>query len=236
MGVRHHIPDTNSINSQKERLKEISIQWKLANTEGETFSFSDTNLNMKKLGLQPTLLDQYDRRLYPLMLQFQNEILNENNCIIRTNDTRYNPITKNTDFIDHCITNCPDKISNHIIHNTGDSDHYIGQFSISTTTKPNTPRYILSRKLDIVNWDQLKYDISVDQRLADAADLLDPSEICSIIQETVNRNVDLQAPVRKIQVSNKNPPFIKTETRKLATERDVALDFAKNNDTPENWR
>ena len=83
MGIKHHIPETDSINSQKERLKEISSKWKIANAECEVFSFSDTNLNMKNMGLQPTLLDQYNRKLYPLMLQFQNEILNENNCIIK---------------------------------------------------------------------------------------------------------------------------------------------------------
>ena len=77
----------------------------------------------------------------------------------------------------------------------------------------------------------MKFNLSIDQRLSDAADLADPSEICQIIQETVNRNIDLQSPVRKIQVTNKFPPFIKTETRDLTNNRDIALDTA-NKITP----
>ena len=60
MGVNQKIPGTDSIASQKERLQSVATKWKEALEEGETYSFSDTNLNLRNIGLQPNQLDNHD--------------------------------------------------------------------------------------------------------------------------------------------------------------------------------
>ena len=236
MGIHQRIMDTDSISSQKERLQAVATKWKQALDERESYSFSDTNLNLRNLGTLPTQMNSHDRKHYPLLLVFQTMILNEGAGVIPTDDTRYNPQTKITEFLDHCVTNYPDKIINKQINKTGDSDHYIGEFTIETKVKTTIPRYILSRKFELINWDVLKLKLYDEQRLKDVSQLTDPSEICLAIQETINKYLEEQAPVRKIQISNKFPNFTSQETRELINQRDVALEDAKEKDDPESWR
>ena len=163
-------------------------------------------------------------------------VLNEGAGIVQTEDTRYNPQTKITEFLDHCVTNYPDRIINKQINKTGDSDHYIGEFSIETKVKTTIPRYIISRKYDLIDWDVLKLNLIDDQRLKDVSHISDPSEICLAIQETINEHLENQAPLRKIQISSKFPNFTSQETRELINKRDSALEDAKIKDDPESWR
>ena len=236
MGVKSRIPETNSVNSQNERLKAVAVKWRQAMNEGETHSFSDTNLNLRNLGKLPTELNFHDRKLYPLQLTLQTLILNEGAGVIITNDTRYNPQSRITEFIDHCITNRPEKINNQTIHRTGDSDHFIGQFQIKTRTKPCTPRFILSRKWELVNWDLMKVKLHDDPDLKEISNLTDPNQICCTLQDKINLYLDQQAPTRKLQLSNKVPKFSTSETRKLIKLRDVTLEKAKQTQDIEDWR
>ena len=236
MGIKNKIPETDSVNSQNDRLKTVASSWKQAMDEGECYTFSDTNLNLRNLGKTSQELDFHDRKLYPLQLTFQTMILNQGAGLILTNDTRYNPQKKVTEFIDHCTTNHPEKIINQIIHKTGDSDHFIGQFLIRTQTKPSTPRYILSRKWDLVNWDQVKTNLINDPDLAATSQMTDPNVICCTIQDSINHYLDEQAPVRKIQISTKIPKFSTKETKNLIKNRDLALKNAKMTQKTDDWR
>ena len=236
MGTNSRIEGTNSIASQKERLLRMTAKWKEAMDEGESYSFSDTNLNLRNLGIQPTQLDFHDRKLYPLMLVMQSQIFNEGGGIIKTEDTRYNPQKKTTEFLDHCITNHPEKITNQKILKTGDSDHYIGQFSLKTKNKPIIPRFVISRKWDNINWDEVKVKLYCDTQLTLASQSEDPTEICQALQSAINKYMDEQAPLKKIQISNKVPKFTTESTRNIINARDEALEKAKVTQNEDDWR
>ena len=233
---RHHIPGTLSPSSQRERLRAVTTQWKVAMSEGTTHSFSDTNLNSNSFNKQPDTMTTHDRKQIHLTKILKAEIFNNGAAYINTEDTRYNPVTKKTDKIDHCITTNPELIANHTILKTGDSDHFIGKFTIKTKNNPSQPKFIIKRDYDLIDWDQMKESLLINPNLRKCTELNDPSIICKTIQDTVNLLLDQQAPKRKVQITKKIPIFISQDTKNTLNERDVALQTAKEDDTPENWR
>ena len=236
MGEKEHIPGTLSPSSQRERLNSITNQWKLAMDEGVTHSFSDTNLNTNSKDKTPASMSIQDRKHIHLMRILQSEIFNKGASYINTDDTRFNHQTKMTDKIDHCITTNPELVTNHQILKTGDSDHFIGKFTIKTKNNPSHPRFIIKRDYKNINWDQLKVSLFTNPQLRECTQLEDPSLICKSIQDTVTHHLDQQAPSKKVQITKKVPVFISSDTKKLLMERDEALKTAKDKDDQDSWR
>ena len=177
-----------------------------------------------------------DRKQVHILNLLKHEIFNNGTSVIKTNDTRYNPQSKTTDFLDHCISTHPEKIISNKIHSTGDSDHKVCEYTLRTTVKPTHPRYVLSRNYKEVNWDKLKSDISSNPKLKLTNDMQDPNQVCNTIQEVVTYYLDQQAPVRKIQITKKIPVFTTSDTREVMNDRDNALKIAIQTDHPDDWR
>ena len=236
MGTRDHIPGTLSPASQRERLTSIANQWKSAIREGITFSFSDTNLNTNSMNLNPNEMSIQDRKHIQLMRILQSEVFNSGTSYINTEDTRYNHFTKSTDKIDHCITTNPELVTNHQIIKSGDSDHYIGKFTIKTKYNPSHPRFIIKRDYQDINWDQLRESLRTNPKLSECLLEDNPSRICKSIQDTLTHHLDQQAPTKKVQITKKVPVFITSETKELIKERDEALRIAKEDYDQDSWR
>ena len=172
----------------------------------------------------------------PVLRILKNKILNNGVSIIPTKNTRYNYQTKSEEWLDHCMTTNPEKLVSQTIHNTGDSDHYIGQFTFSTTTKTTQPRYAISRDWKKINWDLLKSNLKNYIDLDQSTYMDNPHEICHTIQSSINYHMDNMAPLRKIQLSSKYPAFTSPETRDLITERDAVYKSARRTDDQDLWR
>ena len=142
VGVNGAIPISGTPASQKQRLWDVSQKWKVAMMENETISLSDTNVDFNTLHMRPDQMDHQNRKLVPLIKILQSQIFNEGASFIPTNSTRYNPISKKYNFLDHMITNRPENVISHLIQPSGASDHDMCIFTIKTTTKPNHPKYI----------------------------------------------------------------------------------------------
>ena len=82
----------------------------------------------------------------------------------------------------------------------------------------------------------MKVRLYYDQELNEVSNMTDPSEICELIQTKINRYLEEQAPMRKIQISSKLPKFSTQTTRDLINNRDEALDKAKVTDMEDDWR
>ena len=236
LGVNGRIEGTNTGKQVKDRMTKLTDKWLIASKENETISLSDTNLNSTNLNKQPNEMDPHDRKQIPAIRILRDKILNNGISIIPTKSTHYNYQTKTEECIDHCMTTNPEKLLNQTIHKTGDSDHYIGQFTFSTTTKPTQPRYVLTRQWENINWDLLKMNLKDDIDLDQANFSNDPSEICEILQSSINYHLNAMAPIRKIQLKAKYPAFTSTETRKLIDDRDTAYRAARWMDDQDQWR
>ena len=203
MGETNAIPNTAGPANQKKRINAIASLWRTAMNERETHSFSDTNVNLNTMGQAPHEMSINEHKQIPILNILQHEILNNGSSVVKTEDTRYNHQSKKTDSLDHCISTHPEKIINNKIHKTGDSDHRIGEFTLQTTTKPNYPKYVMSRNYKKVDWDKLKSYIANNPKLKAIYDLDDPTQICMTIQEVILYYLDLQAPLKKIQIDKK---------------------------------
>ena len=236
MGQDSHIPNTASPANQRERLQQITIPWKKAMSENVTHSFSDTNINTNSLYKPPHSISIQDRKQIHLTRILQTEIFNSGASFIKTENTRYNYLTRKSDLIDHCVTNHPEQIANHTIIPTGDSDHNIGKFTIKTKYNPSHPRYIFKRDYEYIDWDKMKICLAANPSIRECTTMTDPSRICATIQEAITSQLDHQAPIRKVQISRKIPIFLTPATKSKLKDRDEALAWAKVDQSPEAWR
>ena len=236
MGPHGRIPDTNINTEVIKRINEVTKNWLQAAKETETITFADTNINLANINKLPHELNPHDRKQIPAMRILKDKILNEGITVINTKETRYNHITKTEEWIDHCYTTNPEKLSNQTIHHTGDSDHFIGQFTFTTTVKPSHPRFVITRDWDRINWDLIKLNLSIDPDLEQAATMKDPHDICQTIQDCINYQLDSMAPQKKIQLKSKFPAFASPESRLLITERDEQYKVARETDDQDVWR
>ena len=94
MGPTHAIPDTNTPQQQLYRFNEMSNKWQIAMAEHPTMSLSDTNVNTNTIDMSPQNMHIQDRKQIPIMRALQDKILNNGACIIKTDNTRYNWLTK----------------------------------------------------------------------------------------------------------------------------------------------
>ena len=114
VGTDIAVPNTDTIKKQKERFKKITEKWREAILERETISLSDTNIDLSKDFTQPDSLSDFDKILIPLYRMLNDNIFSNNTSVIKTIPTKVYTRKPNT-FIDHLITNCPQKISGHLI-------------------------------------------------------------------------------------------------------------------------
>ena len=162
---------------QKTRFSEVIKKWKIASAENETFSLSDTNINLNTYSQTPEQMSLNDRKQIHLLKILKDELLQNGSTFIKTKNTRFNHQSGLEDFLDHMITNTPQKVINHQIHQTGDSDHHICEFTIKTTSTPFFPKYILRRDYEKVDWDNLKIFVKFDHRQAIARNSKDPLKL-----------------------------------------------------------
>ena len=143
--------------------------------------------------MPPQSMHLQDRKQIPIWRILQDKILNNGSCIFKTDNTRYNWLTKKEDTIDHLIMNTPQNVVGTTVLKTGESDHNIMVFTIKTTNPPTHYRYYLSRNYKLINWDQMKTYVTKDTQLVDGSLSSDPHVICKSIQEVITHHLDTQA-------------------------------------------
>ena len=125
------------------------------------------------------------------------------------------------------MTTNPNKIKNHRVQKSGFSDHLYGVFNWSSIGSKPKPKYILARDYSEFNWSQANAELREDESLITASISQSTEEITTLIQTAVIKVLDNQAPLNKIQISDKTPKFATMETRNLIKEKDKAYKKAK---------
>ena len=131
------MPNTKSIKQQTLRFNQIVNIWsqQLSDEKVEVISMSDTNINLNMDYNTPQKLDIDDRKLIPLFRILNQNIFNKGASYIQTKPTKINH-KKDYTFIDHLITNYPNKIIHSQVVFDGSSDHLITKF-ITTKIQNN---------------------------------------------------------------------------------------------------
>ena len=213
MTDRGAIPDTKSVAKQKIRFSQITKTWaeQIETEKTEVISLSDTNINLDLDYTSPENLDIHDKNITPIFRILNDTIFNIGASVIKTNPTKINH-NKDYTFIDHLITNHPHKIIKSEVLYNGWGDHLIQKYVWKSKIQIRLPQYRIARDYKIVNWSQLKAEIFHDQLISIAKSSEDPEIIAKSIIEAINNNLETQAPLKRIQVNNKLPHFISTET------------------------
>ena len=158
--------------------------------------------------------------------------------VINTKPTKIYEDKPNS-FIDHLITNYPQKILHHKVLDHAFSDHLMVLFTISNKKVINHQKYRIIRKFEQIDWDQLNAELATDQRIQLAETSDDANIICDTIINTVNELMDRQQPTKRVQISNKIPEFASETTKETMKDRDEAMTkmkTTKNHDDIRNYR
>ena len=211
--TNNKIPRTGTTNAQKTRLIETIKMFKKSSTQAETIILSDSNINTQNINSPESLKTPQDKQTNKVSKILLNNLLSDGFTIMNTKPTH------KTSTIDHLISTHPLKFLNTSTVNTHLSDHLMVIGIRSAKKQIRTPRYIITRRYSDINWDEMKSQISSDQRLALVHQLNDPDQISLAISQTIIDHLDQWAPTRRIQ-TRANPTTLSDETKNLITARD----------------
>ena len=224
MDLNGAIPETKSVKEQTQRFLKVIKIWsnQILLDQNEIISMSDTNINLNLNYSAPETLEYHDRKMIPLYRILNTQIFNLGASNIKTAPTKINH-HKEYSYIDHLITNHPNKIIQPRVIKSGWSDHLITTFTRLTKNQILIPKYRIIRKFNDINWSQVKAEIQHDSRMKTILQSTDSQEIAENLIQTIEDNISSQAPLKRIQNDNKYPKFISNQTRETIKQRDQAL-------------
>ena len=151
--IRQNGPHTTKdLGEQFNRWNDFIKQWVAASRHAETVVIGDFNLNFNKWR-QP---DQDHLSMTELI---KNNIETLSFSQIIRGDTRFWPNTTSS-LIDHCWTDCPDRILRSKNSVRSYSDHNLLEFQLRISGKNNRPKEILIRDRSNMCLDRFKQNIS----------------------------------------------------------------------------
>ena len=162
----------------------------------------------------------------PLYRVFREDLFNQGMAVINTPPTKHY-INQPDTTIDHLMMSSPDKILNHQILKSYNSDHYPVMFTWSQKGQLSGIIYIIPRKFKNINWNEIRGKHSQDVRLATATCSTDPNTIFSLLSSAIEDSLFEQAPSTKIQIKQKLPKFFTQDTIDIIKKHDEAYKEAK---------
>ena len=222
VSINGKITNTDSIISQGIRLQKYTEKVIQAMGESETICCQDSNIDFSLDWNNPYKLDKYEASLSPIYKIFKNELLNKGMAFIKTEPTKIYHDKPNT-AIDHMLTTNPAKIISHTVIKGAYSDHYPVVFTRLAKEKTNFPNYYLSRDYSAINWDEMNSLILQDPQYINILKSNDPDFVAEMIIHIINKNLEIKAPLKKIQNKISLPKFSTADTRQLILQSDDAL-------------
>ena len=223
------IPKTGSTAAQKTRLKNTIELLKKSKEESETIVLADSNINSAKINAPESQKSHQDKQTNQVAKLMSSSILQEGFVIMNKKPTHKQSI------IDHIISTNPVKINNVQTINTHLSDHHMVIASRATKKVLRKPRFTTSRQYSLINYEEMKSDLNLDQRLYHAMGLNDPDEIAEIIIKVIREQLDMRAPQRRIQ-ARKVRTTTSPQTTTLIQQRNTAWNQYIADDNPDNLR
>ena len=213
--------------SQEIRWNNFIGQWKSACSSGPTVVIGDINLDLLKWETPDQILEN-------MVEKVKTEIMTRNISQVINGPTRFWN-GKAPSLIDHCWSNCVEKIYNiqNISRSTADHNviainykmkgKIISSQEIKGRDRRNWSVEECKRQLNIMNWDTVFNEQNVDIANAEFE-----RKFLSIL--------DALAPMRKVQTRNRRSDWISKETKELMTKRDKSRDKAVASSRMEDWQ
>ena len=110
------------------------------------------------------------------------------------------------------------------------------KFFRSSKTKSTHPRYKITRDFTKIDWPSINTSLLNDLEMKRAAIIDDSDEVSEIIIERINKHLEDQQPIRKIQITDKPRNFISDDTKSLLKRKDDALARAKTTNDEDDFR
>ena len=211
-------PNSNVANFQS---LETVIE-KLDATNRDCIVLGDMNCDVMKID-KPLCT----KRLFEIMERFNfKQVISSPTRV--TNDT--------ATLIDLIWTNEPDRLGRADVIETALSDHYLVYCTVGKrhSSKENEHRYKLGRKMNKINTEKLREDISaVSWEEVEKTD--DVVEAYDIFENAMLRVIDKHAPVRKTRIKKKESPWISNNVLILIRQRNEQKKKAKQSGASQDW-
>ena len=215
--------NTLSISEQKKRWNLILTKWETAALEDkEIISLGDFNLNRFSWNRHPAERTPYEILQAPLVKMLQDRILDNGFVVINSQQTKeqISPQDKKS-CLDLIITNRKDKIINHETISPTFSDHFLLKMKRKTKGIVIPRQYIKTRCFQNFSKATYQENIINHPEYINTFYEKDPNRISEGIQKIIQDSLDPLAPVRRIQLTNKNSNKLSEEARELLALRDA---------------
>ena len=197
----------------------------------------DYNLNYLRWDITPNLMNSYDRQKKTLIDMFKNKILDKGHIILSKTPTKLSDDPQSEDScLDLMVTNRPQKIAYFQAGIPTFSDHCM-QILVRKTKEIKTNKKIIrTRCFKNFNQNVYKNNIMNHPNFVEVLYERDPDTLTSKIQEMIQDSLFEMAPVKKIQISEKNSVKLSENTREKMVARDLAFFEYKKNKKIEDLR
>ena len=207
--------------------KKTAAQWLEASREGDCILVGDCNIDILKW-------NNPDAKLAKLINILENNIITQGFTQLIKSPTRFWPGCPSS-IIDHIWTNCPLKIRNHRNITRSISDHNVTEVTLASKSKFQNVQESIVRKKCTLSPGQLCEEMEKqDWTLLYNTDDVDVAY--NVLEENINRVLDLASPMVKIQPSRTNKDWITNESRKQFTIRDNLRNVAARTGMDNDWR
>lgn len=228
--------ETSTYLAQKERFEKITDKWNIAiNEKTETIFMLDANFPGEMILDQQNIPNNPARHQTPLARMVIEKIIEKTNTVLMNKQTTYKQINKQARILDHVYTTNPEMVANVQTIDNGNSDHAIMIMNRLSKKPIFNPRYRSDRQWGIIDTNKVILDINNCQEIQDIQNLEDPTTISETIIDSLNKILDKQSRIKRVQISKRHKTFIKPETKDLIKARNSMYKHAKETDSPTSW-
>ena len=229
---------TKAISSQQKRCSQLLDIWEQVSKDNvEIITMGDFNLNGLTFETPEDKKTGQDKTQAKMTRMLKDKILNNGFTLIGNQPTRTKDRPDSRPAaLDLIMTNRRDKVESFEIGLSSFSDHLVQTLTRRTKKIVVTQSRIKIRSFKNYSKQQYRDNIINHFKYIESLYESDPKTITGNIQEIICDSPRETAPLKMIQVDNKNSIKLSEESRIMLARRDAALDEMKTNPSIENIR
>ena len=224
--------------NQKKRWSLILSKWQKANETGlEIITLGDLNLNTMRWDTPPPSRTSYENQQRSMVEEFMDKILTKGFTILNSKPTRQRDTIDNKPAcLDLMVTNRLEKIVSHESGISSFSDHSLQILSRRSKGIKSNNNFIRLRsyknfKLNEFKDNIVNHDLYIETHYEGEVDTITEN-----LQKIIQDSIEPMAPIKIVQISQKNLPKLSEKVRTAMAERDVAFYNSKKSKSIEEIR
>ena len=188
----------------------------------------DTNLNFLRWDVSPAMMNSYDRAKKPMIDAFKNIIFEKGFTLLNKTVTRnFDSPESIASCLDMMIMNQVEKIISHQSGLPAFSDHTMQIMIRATKGVVNNPQFMRIRSFKNFSQGDYKANILNHHKYVETLYEVEPDILTENIQNIMQESLNNLAPIKIVQLSNKNLQKLSCKVRSKMAERDLAFWEAK---------